>query len=297
MDRIVIKKPAKINLGLDIKGIRDNGYHDVKMVMQTVSICDELVLRKLDEDTVIMKTNVCFVPTDDRNLVVRAIKMLKEEFNIKSGVRADLKKVIPVSAGMAGGSTDAAGALQAMNELFALGLSKEELKERGVKLGADIPFCIEGNTALSEGIGEVLTALPKPPHAKLLVIKPKCSVSTKWVYEEYDRLVKEKGFDNLYHPDIDKIVDALKNNDLSALCTQMGNTLEEVTIKRHPIIKELKDKMTKLGAIKALMSGSGPTVFGVFNEDADLNKAKEYFKDFKGIDEPFICEFFNEEEE
>ena len=268
----MLKAYAKINLGLDVLGKREDGYHEVRMIMQTIRLYDKLNMKKLNKDEIIIKTNLSYLPTNENNLVYRAIQMLKEEFNIKQGIYVELQKHIPVAAGLAGGSSDAAAALTGMNRLFQLKLTTTDLMQRAVKLGADIPYCILGGTALSEGIGEVLTPLAPMPKAYILIAKPPINVSTKYVYENL--ILDER----TNHPDIDGIMEAINSKDLCGVTNRLSNVLESVTIDKYPVIQEIKDTMIEFGAMNALMSGSGPTVFGVFE---DLNLAKKAFYQLK----------------
>ena len=262
MKEISVKALAKINLGLDVVRRREDGYHEVRMVMQTIHLFDRLQIVRNASGNITMSTNLPFLPTNENNLVYRAAKLLKDEFQIKDGIDVKLHKHIPVAAGMAGGSTDAAAVLYGMNRIFGLGLSREDLMQRGVKLGADVPYCVMRGTALAEGIGEELTALPPMVKCPVLIAKPQISVSTKFVYENL------KLNEQTVHPDIDRLVLDIKAKDLHAIAADMGNVLEKVTIPNYPIIAEIKDHMMEHGAINSMMSGSGPTVFGLFeNED------------------------------
>ncbi|MBQ1872101.1 MAG: 4-(cytidine 5'-diphospho)-2-C-methyl-D-erythritol kinase, partial [Lachnospiraceae bacterium] len=267
MVRIVLEPFAKVNLGLDIVGRRDNGYHEVKMIMQSVDLKDSMTLTVNDTDIVTIMTDSKDIPADDSNIVVKAIKLLKQEYGIKKGINVELKKNIPIAGGMAGGSADAAAALRGMNELFNLKLDDKKLCELGVKLGADVPYCIMGGTMLSEGIGEILTPLKSAPDCYVAIVKPAFSVSTKKVYEAYDSL----SGDRIIHPDIDGLIDAINEGDLYKMCTCMGNSLESVTEKDHPYITEIKRILEEKGAVKAMMSGSGPTVFAIFDDKDKAN--------------------------
>ncbi len=260
MNEIKLKAYAKVNLGLDVLRRREDGYHDVKMVMQNIDLYDKVSIRKIKTDDIIVKTNLSYLPCDQNNLVYRAAKIIRDEFDIHTGVYIDLYKFIPVAAGMAGGSADAAAVLYGMNELFELGLSLNELMERGVKLGADIPYCLMGGTALAEGIGEKLTGLKTCPECYFVVAKPPFSVSTKLVYERL------KLDENTKHPDIDGIIEAINNDDIVGVAKRLGNVLETVTSKEYPDIESIKARMIECGALNSLMSGSGPTVFGIFND-------------------------------
>ncbi|MDK2807819.1 MAG: 4-diphosphocytidyl-2-C-methyl-D-erythritol kinase, partial [Clostridiales bacterium] len=224
------------------------------------------------EDTIVIKTNLSFLPTNENNLVYKAIKLLKSEFQIQKGVFVNLEKHIPVAAGMAGGSTDCAAALRGMNRLFGLGLTDDELMKRAVTLGADVPYCIMGGTALSEGIGEILTPLSPMPSCYVLVVKPSMHVSTKFVYENLDIA----SFSS--HPDIDGMVQALQDKDLSGISSRLNNVLETVTIKEYPILGQIKNTMKQSGALGSIMSGSGPTVFGLFDNKVAAEEAKRKCK-------------------
>lgn len=260
MDKIKLKALGKINLGLDVLGRRPNGYHDVRMVMQTVYLYDQILLEKTDKEGISLKTNLFYLPVNENNLAYRAAKMLIDEFAIKEGVHISLEKHIPVAAGMAGGSSNAAAVLYGMNRLFQLGLTDQELMERGVKLGADVPYCIMRGTVLAEGIGEELTPLPAMPKCHVLLAKPPISVSTQKVYEKLDEQEVTK------HPDIDGILLGLQTGDLKKITSSMGNVLENVTITEYPQIERIKDVMKEEGALNAMMSGSGPTVFGIYDD-------------------------------
>ena len=260
MERIQLKALGKINLGLDVLGKRENGYHDVRMILQTVYLYDEVTLEKRQKPGITVSTNLIYLPTDKTNIAYRAAKILLDEFGERRGVAIHLKKHIPVAAGMAGGSADAAAVLFGMNRMFGWKLSEKELMERGVTLGADVPYCIMRGTALAEGIGEKLTRLPAMPKCHLLIAKPPISVSTKLVYEKLDALAI------VDHPDIDGIIEGLKDRDLIRVAGSMGNVLQNVTETEYPVITQIKEKMIKGGAINAMMSGSGPTVFGFFKE-------------------------------
>ena len=292
MDKMELKALGKINLGLDVLGRRENGYHDVRMVMQTVYLYDQIVITKTKQPGVKAETNLFYLPVDENNLACRAAKMLIDEFNITEGVHISMDKKIPVSAGMAGGSADAAAVLFGVNKMFGLGLSKQELMERGVRLGADVPYCIMRGTALSEGIGEILTPLPPMPQCRVLIAKPAVSVSTKHVYESLNlpSLSAEA------HPDIDAMRAAIEKKDLSGIVSQLGNVLETVTIPENPVIQTLKDKMMEMGADGSLMSGSGPTVFGLFTNQTAAQAAYEELRYGSSQDlakQVYLTSFYN----
>lgn len=269
MDKIQLKALAKINLGLDVLRRREDGYHEVKMIMQTIGLHDDLEIRKTKTPGIQVKTNLYYLPTNENNLVYKAAKLLMDEFQIQDGVSIQLKKRIPVAAGMAGGSSDGAAVLWGINQMYGLGLSMQALMERGVRLGADVPYCIQRGTALAEGIGEKLSVLPPMPKCTILIAKPGISVSTKFVYENLhaNDLKPEQ------HPDVDSMIEAMRQKDLGLLCSRMGNVLETVTIPAYPVINEIKKTMMDNGAIGSMMSGSGPTVFGIFDSPAAAKQA------------------------
>ncbi|MBQ4521643.1 MAG: 4-(cytidine 5'-diphospho)-2-C-methyl-D-erythritol kinase [Lachnospiraceae bacterium] len=278
MKSIEMTAYGKINLGLDVKRKLENGYHELDMVMQTVTLADTIGFEVLEEDEIILTTNQKDLSTGEDNLVYQAIAGMKEEFQIKNGIKAHLIKNIPMAAGMAGGSADCAAALEAMNLLFELGLSKEELMERGVKYGADVPYCIQKGTARAKGIGEKLTALTPFPACHIVLAKPAVSVSTKFIFEHLDVAAIET------HPDMEALSTAVEQGDLQEMAKIMGNVLEEVTIKYYPKVKEIKEIMLHCGALNALMTGSGPTVFGIFNNLKNAQKAQEILENDKETD-------------
>lgn len=272
MERIQLKALGKINLGLDVLGRRENGYHDVRMIMQTVYLYDEVTLEKKETPGITVTSNLVFLPTDESNIAFRAAKLLLDEFQEKQGVAIHLKKHIPVAAGMAGGSADAATVLFGMNRLFGWKLSEKDLMNRGVTLGADVPYCIMRGTALAEGIGEKLTRLPAMPKCHILIAKPPISVSTKIVYEKLDAC------EIVEHPDIDGIMEGLREKDIARVAGSMGNVLESVTEKQYPVITQIKEEMLHGGAMNAMMSGSGPTVFGLFKDRSAAKKTAEQIR-------------------
>ena len=287
MDKISLKALAKINLGLDVVRRREDGYHEVRMVMQTIHLFDRLNIEKTKDAGISIKTNLFFLPVNENNLIYKAGKLLMDEFNITEGVSVELDKRIPVAAGMAGGSTDAAAMLYGMNKIFDLGLSMQELKDRGVKIGADVPYCLMRGTALAEGIGEKLKSLPPMIKCPVLIAKPQISVSTKFVYENL-RLDQ-----NTVHPDIDALIQDIKDKDLHEVCNHMGNVLETVTIPNYPIIDEIKKKMMNSGAIGAMMSGSGPTVFGLFEDEETAKKAYKEMKKSELAKQIYLTDIYN----
>ncbi|MBQ6815230.1 MAG: 4-(cytidine 5'-diphospho)-2-C-methyl-D-erythritol kinase [Lachnospiraceae bacterium] len=277
MNFIRVRAHGKINLALDVLRKREDGYHEVRMIMQSVGLYDNIEIVNLGPSAsgkpeIDVETNLRYLPNNENNLAYKAAMLLMEEFFIYSHIAIKIKKMIPVAAGMAGGSADAAAVLKGVNKLFGLQLTNEELKKRGVTLGADIPYCIDGGTALSEGIGEILTPLPPMPQCIILLVKPPINVSTKLVYGKLDAASNE------YHPDIDGMIDAIKHNDLLGMTKKMGNVLATVTEAEYPIISQIKDIMIEMGALGSMMSGSGPTVFGIFDNREAAKNAYNFFK-------------------
>lgn len=287
MDKLELKALAKINLGLDVLGRRENGYHDVRMVMQTIHLYDDVTLEKTKEPGIHLETNLSYLPVDENNIAYKAAKLLRDEFGITEGIRIRLKKFIPVAAGMAGGSTNAAAVLFGMNRMYGLGLTEQQLKDRGVKLGADVPYCIMRGTVLAEGIGEILTPLPPMPKCYVLIAKPGISVSTKIVYEKFDALK------DVEHPDIDRLMLGLENGKLAEVASSMGNVLEGVTIGLYPVIENIKQVMIQEGALNAMMSGSGPTVFGIFEDRRTAKKAYNVLKEKKLAKQIYVTNIHN----
>lgn len=290
-----LKAYGKINLGLDVLRKREDGYHDVRMIMQTVGLFDRIDLIWKPDPGIQVETNLYYLPNNENNLVYKAAKLLMEEFHIHDGIMIRLKKFIPVAAGMAGGSSDAAAVLFGVNKMFGLGLSTQGLMERGVRIGADVPYCIMRGTALSEGIGEILTPLPPVPQCQVLIAKPGISVSTKFVYEHLhaNELRPED------HPDIDGIVDSIRQKDLYGIAGKLGNVLEHVTVSEYPVIQDIKDRMMEYGAIGSLMSGSGPTVFGLFINPRAAEQAYETMRFGSAsalAKQVYLTNFYNQKE-
>lgn len=275
MGNILIKKtPAKINLTLDVTGKLENGYHTLSMIMQSIDVCDELSFEKTADETILFSMNKDLpdkIPAE-KNLVYKAAKLMKDTFKIDGGFKIHLTKNIPAAAGLAGGSSDCAATLIGINELCGLGLDIEKLCEIGVKLGADVPFCIRKGTMLAEGIGEILTPLTPLTGIPVLLIKPNISISTPYVYKH----LKLNKLD--YHPDNKAVISYIKDNNIKKIAASLSNVLETVTIPENPIIAELKRYLTESGAIGSLMSGSGPTTFGIFENMETAKKAYEKAK-------------------
>ena len=282
-----LRAMAKINLGLDVLRKREDGYHEVRMIMQTIQMYDLLDIRRKKEPGISLSTNLPYIPTDERNLVYKAAKILMDEFQITDGISMKLSKFIPVAAGMAGGSSDAAAAFVGVNRMFRLGLSEQDLMERAVQVGADVPYCIMRGTALAEGIGEKLTRLAPMPFCHMVVAKPPINVSTKMVYDSLDSGAITK------HPDIDGIIEAINEGSVIKIAERMGNVLEDVTIPLYPVIDKIKKDMISQGAYNAMMSGSGPTVFGIFPDEQTALNCKEYLKRQGDARQVYITETFN----
>ena len=277
---------AKVNLALDVLRRREDGYHDVCMIMQNLSLYDTLTFTMEEADTLAI-TLLCdkeFVPCDERNLIYKAIVLMGETYHLTGHIHVELVKRIPVEAGMAGGSTDCAAAFHAMRELYGLDVSDQKLMKLGVKLGADVPYCIMAKTALSEGIGEVLTEVAPLPDCFVVVAKPTISVSTKMVYENLHANELQ------HHPDVAGMIEALKQGDLSGVASRMENVLETVTTKLYPQIEEIKQSMKETGAENAIMSGSGPTVFGLYRGKAIAEQAAEKIRQQYGLSEVYVTQ-------
>lgn len=287
MDEIRLKALAKINLGLDVTGCREDGYHLVRMIMQTIHLFDSIQMEKIKETEIRLTTNIRFLPTNEHNIAYKAAKLLMDEFEIRQGIHIDIKKCIPVSAGMAGGSTDAAAVLYGMNQMYGLKLSNKQLARRALTLGADVPYCLMRGTALAEGIGEKLTRLPAMPRCPVVIAKPGISVSTKWVYEN---LTLD---DESAHPDIDRLVNDIKQQDLKGLASHMGNILEGVTVREYPVIAQIKESLIGHGALNAMMSGSGPTVFALFDDRGRAREAADVLRTSGLARQIYVTTIFN----
>ena len=277
MSSIELKSRAKINLSIDVLGKREDGYHLVEMIMQTIDLYDIIKIKEIEIDEININSNSSDIPLNENNIVYKAAKVLKDQFNIKKGVEIFIEKNIPVAAGMAGGSSNAAAVLVGLNKLWKLNLSEVRLQEIGLKLGADVPFCIAGNAALAQGIGEELTYIKGlSKDTVILVCKPNLFVSTKEVYECIDSKDIDKRPNNKF------LIECLKNEETRQLAENMYNVLEGVTMDKHPVIQQIKDIMTNNRALGAMMSGSGPTVFGLYENREDAVKCKAILeKQFK----------------
>jgi 4-diphosphocytidyl-2-C-methyl-D-erythritol kinase len=269
-----VKAPAKINLSLDVLYKRPDGYHEVKMVMTTIDLADRIELIPLPgEDAIRVVSQNRFVPDDSRNLAYQAAQLLKETFSIREGVAISITKHIPVAAGLAGGSSDAAATLRGLNKLWKLGLSVHELAELGAQIGSDVAFCVYGGTAVATGRGEIITPISSPPPCWVVLAKPPIGVSTAEVYRNLQ-------LEHVNHPDVDAMVGAIEQQDYAAICRSVGNVLEEVTLKKYPEVAHIKEQMRRFGADAVLMSGSGPTVFGLIEHDSRMQRVYNGLRGF-----------------
>ena len=286
MDKIELKAYGKINIGLDV--IREDGYHDLDMIMQTVGVYDDVIISREDGTQtyeIEVSTDADILPNDKGNLAFMAAKVLMEAYDIKSKVKIHINKRIPIAGGMAGGSADCAAVLRGVNKLFQLGLTDEQLQEYGVKLGADVPYCIVGGTKRAQGIGEILTDLPTPPKCYVIIAKPDAFVSTKFVYSH----IRPAQIEN--HPDIDGIIESIKAGDLYGMCEKIANVMEDVTIPEYPIIQKVKDILKSNGAVNALMSGSGPTVFGIYDDEEKAKQSMDALSGKEFVSQLYLTKF------
>lgn len=273
MVKLIEKAPAKINLSLDVLNKRPDGYHEVRMVMTTVDLADRIEFERLETDDIIVRSTSSYVPEDERNLAYKAAQLMKQRYGITSGVAIKIVKEIPVAAGLAGGSSDAAATIRGLNKLWRLDLKLSELMELGAKIGSDVPFCIDGGTALATGRGEEIMKLPAPPPCWVVLAKPALSVSTAETYRDLD-------LKDVQHPDVEGMMTAIQNQDYYEMCAQLGNVLESVTIKKRPDVHQIKSLMVRMDADGVLMSGSGPTVFGLTRHESRLNRICNSLKGF-----------------
>ncbi|WP_204956216.1 4-(cytidine 5'-diphospho)-2-C-methyl-D-erythritol kinase [Metabacillus crassostreae] len=271
--RVLEKAPAKINLSLDVLHKRKDGFHEVEMIMTTIDLADRVELVDLPYEDIRIVSHNRFVPDDQRNLAYQAAKLLKERYNIKKGISISITKTIPVAAGLAGGSSDAAATLRGLNRLWKLGLSLDELAQLGAEIGSDVAFCVYGGTALATGRGEIIQHINPPPHCWVVLAKPTIGVSTADVY-------KNLKIDSIKHPDVRGMVQALEAGDYEGICDLMGNVLESVTLHMHPEVANIKDQMKRFGADAVLMSGSGPTVFGLVQYESRLPRVYNGLRGF-----------------
>ena len=288
MDKIELKAYGKINIGLDVIRKREDGYHDLDMIMQTVGVYDDVIISREDGTQtyeIEVSTDADILPNDKGNLAFMAAKVLMEAYDIKAKVKIHINKRIPIAGGMAGGSADCAAVLRGVNQLFQLGLTDEQLQEYGVKLGADVPYCIVGGTKRAQGIGEILTDLPTLPKCYVIIAKPDAFVSTKFVYSH----IRPAQIEN--HPDIDGIIESIKAGDLYGMCEKIANVMEDVTIPEYPIIQKVKDILKSNGAVNALMSGSGPTVFGIYDDEEKAKQSMDALSGKEFVSQLYLTKF------
>lgn len=274
MEKITIKTYGKINLYLEVINKREDGYHELQMVMQSISLYDRVIVREIEKDEILLNTNSPYIPKDDGNIAVKAAKLIKEAYHIDKGVEITIQKNIPVAAGLAGGSANAAGVLKGLNELWGLGLSEEVLRDLGLSLGADVPFAVMEGAAIAEGIGERLTPISGLKNTWMVLCKPSISVSTPEVYKELNLSVLEE------KPLSKEFLAAIENRNLRVISKTMYNALESVTLKKHAVIEDIKKKMMQYNAIGTMMTGSGPTVFGIFKDQEQAKKAAQNLKKY-----------------
>lgn len=271
--RVLEKAPAKINLSLDVLHKRKDGFHEVEMIMTTIDLADRVELVEISTGEIRIVSHNRFVPDDQRNLAYQAAKLLKDRFNIKKGISISITKTIPVAAGLAGGSSDAAATLRGLNRLWNLGLSLDQLAELGAEIGSDVSFCVYGGTALATGRGEIIHHIDPPPHCWVVLAKPTIGVSTADVYRNLK-------INSVTHPDVDGMIEAIKTSDYIQICNLMGNVLENVTLDMYPEVANIKDQMKRFGADAVLMSGSGPTVFGLVQYESRLPRVYNGLRGF-----------------
>ncbi|GAB2719015.1 4-(cytidine 5'-diphospho)-2-C-methyl-D-erythritol kinase [Paenibacillus thermoaerophilus] len=263
MIKVYEKAPAKINLSLDVLRKREDGYHEVEMVMTMIDLADRLEMRELPRDSIVISSQAGYIPLDEKNLAFQAAKLIKERYNVRQGVYIHLDKKIPVAAGLAGGSSDAAAALRGLNRLWNLNIPTDELQRLGAELGSDVPFCVTGGTAVARGRGEVLEPIPDPPQCWVVLAKPSINVSTADVYGRFR-------VNPALKPSTAGVTEAIRKGDFAAMCRSLGNALESVTLPLYPEVRQIKELMVRLGADGVLMSGSGPTVYALVQRESKV---------------------------
>lgn len=289
MRELYVRARAKINLTLDVTGKREDGYHNVEMIMQTVNLYDELWIQRIPVPMIRITSNLRWLPCDERNLAYQAVQLMREFYGITEGVHIYLKKRIPVAAGLGGGSSDAAAVFVGLNKLFNLHVTKRELMNLGLQLGADVPYCILRGTALAQGIGEQLTPLAPMPRCWVVLAKPGIHVSTGSVYQKLNlQNIKKR-------PSTKDVIQAIEDKNIDQIASELCNVLETVTMEEHPVIAQLKDSFIEYGALGTLMSGSGPTVFGLFKNKETAQKAARQLKMGNITRQVFVTTIFNEE--
>ncbi|MFX3619050.1 MAG: 4-(cytidine 5'-diphospho)-2-C-methyl-D-erythritol kinase [Sporolactobacillus sp.] len=263
--KVLEKAPAKINLSLDVLGMRPDGYHEVRMIMTTIDLADRVECETLADDVITLHATVPYIPEDARNFAFQAADLIKKKYLIKKGVALTLEKRIPVAAGLAGGSSDAAATIRGLNRLWSIGMTDREMLDIAEQIGSDVAFCLRGGTALATGRGEIIEQLPPMPACWVVLIKPDVSVSTAQIYRDWDPEKAE-------HPNVNAMIDAIRRSDFSDICKELGNTLEAVTMDKVAEIARIKSHMHQIGAEGILMSGSGPTVFGLTQKESRMQR-------------------------
>ncbi|MBB5174911.1 4-(cytidine 5'-diphospho)-2-C-methyl-D-erythritol kinase [Texcoconibacillus texcoconensis] len=283
--KYIVKAPAKINLSLDVLHKRDDGYHEVEMVMTTVDLADRIEITEVSKDAVFVDVSKGIVPSDHQNLAYQAAMLLKKRFGVRKGVHLYIHKHIPVSAGLAGGSTNAAATLRGLNKLWGLGLSIDELAELGSEIGSDVPFCVYGGTALATGRGEKIEKLSTPPPCWVVLAKPPIGVSTKEIYGNLN-------LNDIAHPNTEAVIEAINQGDFERICSSLGNAMEATTFSLYPKVDNLKKQMENFGADGVLMSGSGPTVFALAKNES---RAWRIYNGLKGfVDQVYAVRLLSE---
>ena len=288
LEHILLKSRGKINLTLDVLGKREDGYHEIETIMQSVYLYDTVFLKKLKEDEIKIETNLPYLPTDNKNIVYKTIELIKNKYSVDFGVYADIVKSIPVAAGMAGGSSNAAVTILGLNKIFDLNMTFDEMLKLGATLGADVPFCLYEGTAKAAGIGEKISVLSSHPFVYILLVTPSINISTKTVFESLDLSGMKK------RPNNELVIEGIENKNLKMITDNFCNVLETVTEKNHPIISDLKETLNKNNALNSAMSGSGPTVFAYFKRREDaVSAAKHIKKNFDCIRNIIITRTYN----
>lgn len=271
--RVFEKAPAKINLTLDVLYKRSDQYHEVEMVMTTIDLADRLELIEMQTDQIVIESESKYVPNDERNLAYQAAELIKRSYNITKGIKIIIDKQIPVAAGLAGGSSDAAATLRGLNRLWSLNISTHELATLGAQIGSDVSFCVYNATAIARGRGEKIMTLPAPPACWVVLAKPTIGVSTPSVYQHLD-------LSNIDHPNTEQMIKAIQTNNYQQMIDHLGNVLESVTLQQYSEVGQIKTLMESSGADAVLMSGSGPTVYGLTRQESRADRIYNSLRGF-----------------